>query len=41
MELLAVKDDELEAYPVSQLVNDPANQSNLVVSPISDRLIRK
>lgn len=41
MELLAVKDDELEAYPVSQLVNDPANQSNLVTSPISDRLIRK
>jgi len=41
MELLAVKDDELEAYPVSQLVNNPANQSNLVVSPISDRLIRK
>ena len=41
IELLAVKDDELEAYPVSQLVNDPANQSNLVVSPISDRLIRK
>src|SRR5690554_381576 len=36
LELLAVKDDELEAYPVSQLVNDPANQSNLVVSPISD-----
>ncbi|GLR62820.1 SOS response-associated peptidase [Marinospirillum insulare] len=41
MELLSLKDDELEAYPVSQLVNDPANQSNLVISPIADRLIRK
>jgi len=41
IELLAKKDDELEAYPVSQLVNDPANQSNLVTAPISDRLTRK
>jgi len=41
IELLAKKDDELEAYPVSQLVNDPANQSNLVTSPLSDRLTRK
>lgn len=40
LELLKVHDDELEAYPVSQLVNDPANQSHQVTSPISARLIR-
>lgn len=40
LELLKVQDEELEAYPVSQLVNDPANQSNLVTSPISARLTR-
>lgn len=39
-ELVDQKDDELEAYPVSQLVNDPANQSSLVTSPISARLTR-
>lgn len=40
VELLAKKDDELEAYPVGTLVNDPANKSHLVTSPISDRLTR-
>lgn len=40
LKLLTVQDEELEAYPVSHLVSDPANQSAQVASPISDRLIR-
>lgn len=38
--LLKIQDDELECYPVSSLVNDPANQSAQVASPIADRLKR-
>lgn len=40
LDLIEKQDNELEAYPVSHLVNDPANQSNLVTSPISARLTR-
>ncbi|MBE0507132.1 MAG: SOS response-associated peptidase [Marinospirillum sp.] len=38
--LLQADDNELECYPVSTLVNDPANQSAQVTSPVADRLKR-
>lgn len=35
--LLTTQDQELEYYPVSQLVNDPANTSSQTTSPIASR----
>ena len=40
LKLIQCKDEELEAYPVSHLVSDPANKSVQVTSPISNRLLR-
>lgn len=40
LQLINSRDEELEAYPVSHLVNDPANQSIQVTSPIAERLTR-
>lgn len=39
-QLLTTEDKELEAYPISKLVNNPANQSDQVVRPIAAKLIR-
>lgn len=39
-QLLQTQDTHLEAYPVSHLVNDPANQSDAVIQPVAQRLSR-
>lgn len=41
LQLITKQDDELEAYPVSNLVNDPANNSMQVTSPIANRILRR